>query len=400
MGRDLFDCDLGSLTFSDVEDFVALGIQEGVRVDYKGQVPQKFGDTATAFSNAIGGVALLGVQNNGGLPGAINGIPRNPRSDLKTQIANKIISTVYPRPAFSIGVVAHGTVPNHEVAVVRIEEGVETPYMFLPDKKVSVRIEDQDERASLTDLERLFQRRAEGPDAAFSHDDREIMVHITHPEDQTQVHADTWFKLWMWPSQPLDLRLDRRIERAFHAAVSKTFPDFSGVEIDDRHGSWTDLAFRSHTVPDLNARWRLTANGSFGFVVQPFHSKLEEIPLADVVCDAARFMRCGSALMRALQWQGRINAEATLVAMDRRIMPTSANRQVGQLHHVLDGIMNIGARTNRGAGAWFDTFASPHSIAAAPFIADLLLESLRTERRAEVDYEKLLASIEKIVTTL
>jgi hypothetical protein len=399
MGKDLFACNLDLLTFSDVEDFVALGVKESVRVDYKDQVPGKFGDIATAFSNTIGGVVVLGVQNNGGLPGAITGITRNAKSDLKTQIANKIVSTVYPRPEFSIGVVVHAATPGNDVAVVRIEEGAETPYMFLPDKKVSVRIEDQNERASLTDLERLFQRRDNGPGADFHDEDRSIRVLVTHPETQTQVDAETYLKCWMWPTQSLDLRLDRRIERVFHAVVSKAFSDFKEIEIDDRHGSWTDLAFRSHTVADLNARWRLTSNGSVGFVIQPFHSKFEAILLADVVGDVARFMACGSKLMRVLGWQGRINAEAILIAMDRRILPTSADKTEGNEKppRVLNGIVNIGARTNRGAGAWTETFASPDSISAAAFIADLLMESLRTERRSEVDYDELLASVQKIV---
>lgn len=400
MGKDLFACDLDSLTFSDIEDFVALGVKEGVRVDYKGQVPQKFGDTATAFSNVIGGLALLGVQNNGGMPGAITGIQRNPKSDLKTQIANKIVSTVYPRPDFFIGVVTHGTLPDHDVAVVRVEEGIETPYMFLPDKKVSVRIEDQDERASLTDLERLFRRRIEGPAAEFRSDDRDIMVWSTHPENKTQVRPDTWFKMWMWPTRSLGLRLDRQIERAFQDVVSKAFSDFNGIEIDDRHGSWTDLAFRSHAVADLNACWRLTSNGSVGFVVQPYHSAVDAIPLVDLVRDAARFLACGGTLLRGLGWQGRVTAEASLVMLDRRILPTSADRREGSTQQVLDGIVNVGARTNRGAPSWFETFASPNSISSAGFVSDLLMESLRTERRSDVDYDKLLASVEKIVAAL
>jgi hypothetical protein len=396
MGRDLFACDLDSLTFSDVEDFVALGIKEGIRIDYKDQLPGKFGDIATAFSNVIGGIVVLGVQNNGGMPGTITGIARNPKSDLKTQIANKIVSTVYPRPEFSIGVVAHGAAPNMEVAVVRIEEGAETPYMFLPDKKVSIRIEDQNERASLTDLEHLFQRRVEGHDAEFSDDDRDIMVHTTHRENQTQVHAETWFKMWLWPTRALGLRLDRKIERAFHAVVSKGFSNLNGIEIDDRQGAWTDLAFRSHAIADLNARWRLTSNGSVGFVVQPYHATLEAIPLVDVVGDAARFLACGCELLRGLGWPGRVNVEATLVMLDRAILPTSADRR--EPRQVVDGIVNIGPRTNRGAGSWFETFATPDSLDSASFITDLLMESLRTERRSEVDYEKLLASVQRIVT--
>jgi hypothetical protein len=399
MGQDLFSCDLDSLTFSDFEDFIALGIKEGVRVDYKDQVPGKLGDIAAAFANVIGGIAVLGVKNNGGMPGTITGIARNPQSDLKTQIANKIVSTVYPRPVFSIGVVAHGMVPNVDVAVVRVEEGIETPYMFLTDRKVSIRIEDQNERALLPDLERLFQRRNDAPNAEFGHEDRNIMVWVTHPENQTQVHPETWFKLWLWPTQPLSLRLDRKIERVFQAVVAKAFPDLARIEIDDRHGSWTDLAFKSHSVADLNARWRLTANGSVGFVTQPYHAALEAIPLVDVAGDAARFLASAGELLRCLGWQGRVNAEATLVMMDRKILPTTADRREGKSQS-LDGIVNIGGRTNRGAGSWSATFASPDAIDADAFITDLLIESLRTERRSEVDYDKLLSSVGQILDSI
>lgn len=386
MGKDLFECDLDTLTFADVEDFVALGIDEGVRVDYKDQVPQRFGDIVTAFSNAIGGVAILGVQNNNGKPGAMTGIPRNARSDLKTQIANKIVSTVFPRPEFSIAVVPH-TTPNVDVAVVRVDEGHETPYMF-DGKKVSVRIADRCDWASLSDLERLFQRKALGEGGHVANERRDIRVYTTHPENHTQVTAETFFRCWLWPTQPMGLRLDRHAEAGFRDAVTHAFSDFHGIQIDDRHREWVDLEFHSHTVEDFNARWRLTAAGSVGFVAQPFHSVSGAIHLADVVRDASRFISCGARLLAAFGWQGRVSIEAALIMMDRRILPGSFDRP-----DALDGIINIGARTNRGAGEWFETFASPGSIDAAAFMAELLMDSLRTERRSEVDFDRLLASV-------
>jgi hypothetical protein len=86
--------------------------------------------------------------------------------------ARKIVSTVCLRPDFTIGVAPHPSKPDHEVAVVRIEPGTETPYMFTPDRKVSIRVEDQNLSASLTDLEGLFQRRGAPPAADFVHEDR------------------------------------------------------------------------------------------------------------------------------------------------------------------------------------------------------------------------------------
>lgn len=392
MGKDLFSCDLTTLTFADVEDFVSLAIEEGLRVDYKDQVPQKFGDLSVAFSNTLGGIALLGVRRNNRSPVEITGIAKNKNSDLKTQLTNKIVSTVYPRPGFTIGLAAHPSKSDHEVAVVRIEPGTESPYMFLPERKVSVRVEDQNLSASLADLEGLFQRRGAPPAADFAPEDRDIFVEATGDHNRGQGRAETWFKCWLWPSRSLNLRIDRRVETFFREAMATAFPEFREIGFADRHGLWTDLAFQAHAVQDFNARWRLTANGSLGFVIQPFHTKKDAILLADVVVDGARFLHYGALLLQALGWEGRLHANATLVTMDRRILPSAAERP-----QVLDGIMSIGARSNRGTQGWSDTFASPRSVDTAQFFADLLIDTLRSERCADIEYERLHASIVKML---
>lgn len=393
MGRDLFSCDLATLTFSDVEDFVALGVEEGLRIDYKDQVPQKLGDISAAFSNTLGGIALLGVRRNNRAPVEITGIGKSKNSDLKTQLTNKIVTTVYPRPDFMIGVAAHPLKPDHEVAVVRIEPGGEPPYMYTPERKVSVRIEDQNMSTSLTDLEVLFRRRGAASSADFVPEDRDIFVETVGDHNHGQRRAETWFRVWLWPSQSLNLRIDRRIETVFQDAMSTAFPEFREIRLVDRHGTWTDLAFQAHAVQNLNARWRLTANGSLGFVIQPFHTGKDAVLLADVVTDAARFLRSGALLLRALGWEGRVSADATLVTMDHRVLPSSADRP-----HVLDGITSIGTRSNRGAPTWAEMFASPSSVDAPRFLADLLIDSLRTERCADIDYERLHASITRMLT--
>ncbi|MGH9885757.1 MAG: AlbA family DNA-binding domain-containing protein, partial [bacterium] len=358
MMKDLYACDLDRLTFEDVDGFIALDIREGTRIDYKVDVPQDLGDIVCAFSNVIGGLVIVGVEDKDGLPVGMPGVPRQAKSDLKTRLVNKICSTVYPRPIFDIGIVASTADPTRDVAVIRVHEGYETPYIF-NDRKVAVRVGDKCEYASRLDLERLFRRRELGPGATDVREDRNIGVLVTHEENQTQVASDTWLKCWLWPTQPLAVRFDRRIEAAFRDVVSRSFPDMTGIEIDDRHGAWVDLRFRSTNVIDLNAHWRLTSSGSIGFVIQPFRTDLQAIPLPNVVQSAARFLLSASVVLQALNWHGRVSAEASLATMDKRITSNHAN---GGL--TIDGIVNIGARTNRGSGNWFETFASPASIEA------------------------------------
>ena len=301
MAKDLFSCDLETLTFSDFEAFIDLGLEEGVRIDYKDQVPQAFADHVTSVSNTLGGLLLLGVRRSNRKPVEITGIERKPKSDLKTQLANKIASSIYPRPTFSIAVLPHGSKPSCDVAVVRVEPGAEPPYMFLPDRKVSIRVEDQSCAATLADLEELFRRRASGEDDdVFSHEDRDIFVNAT-VGDGNSSRAATYFRCWVWPSRPLPIRIDRRVEVMFRNSVARIFPDFHDISIDDRHANWVEVAHTSPTVQNLTARWRLTANGSIGFVFQPYRTDRRAVFLGNVVYDVARFLRGAVTMLQGMR---------------------------------------------------------------------------------------------------
>src|SRR4051794_28072977 len=53
---------IDEITFEDVEDFCAQRRPEGIRLDYKADVPKDLAKIVAAFANTLGGAVLLGVQ--------------------------------------------------------------------------------------------------------------------------------------------------------------------------------------------------------------------------------------------------------------------------------------------------------------------------------------------------
>jgi len=265
MGRDLFGCNLDEVRFQDLAEFIAIDLPEGTRLDYKDQIPQSLGDTVAAFSNTFGGLIIVGVQKNRKTPSTFNGVARPTNSDLKTAIVNKIVSTVQPRPDFAVAVVPHAANPDHDVAVIRVEEGNETPYMFLPNKKVSIRVEDKNETATLADLEQLFGRRGMPLGAHLSSEERNIQVFALH-SDGKRYQSDTYLQLWLAPSRPLPVLLDRRFEQSVLEHFQRAFPEFRDLKIADRHSSWFEILFKASNI-DFEARWRVTLNVSWLSVI-------------------------------------------------------------------------------------------------------------------------------------
>ena len=51
--------------------------------------------------------------------------------------------------------------------------------------------------------------------------------------------------------------------------------------------------------------------------------------------------------------EGAIHAQALMVTLDREVLPTTLDGTA-----TLDGVLNIGARSNRGALDWYGAFES------------------------------------------
>ncbi len=182
MEIDLFKADLDNITFSDIELFTGIHPSgssrpenerppEGIRLDYKVDMPDDIGKTVAAFANTYGGIIMLGIEEaeypprskkqKQNIPKAIPGITTK-GGDIKSRITNKIVATVYPRPYFSISrPVEIPDLTDKAVVVIRVEESWTTPHMFIKDNKneIKIRVNDNNFPASLHEIEWLFERR-------------------------------------------------------------------------------------------------------------------------------------------------------------------------------------------------------------------------------------------------
>ena len=97
----LFLAELGTLTLNDIEDFCCINappdqrVKEGVRVDYKKDLPKDLGKTISAMANTSGGLIIIGVEEDQGVPTKVDGIPLGP-GDITTRITNIAYSTIDP----------------------------------------------------------------------------------------------------------------------------------------------------------------------------------------------------------------------------------------------------------------------------------------------------------------
>ena len=149
--------------FLQLDDPPELRPQEGLGLDFKEDLTQDLGDHVTATANSYGGLILLGIRQTKGqsfvVADAIVGL-KQAATDFKNKLENIIISTVRPRPAFCLGIVVVPKLEGRCVAVIRVEEGLEPPYMYVQggQNRVSVRTPGSTRAASLDDLRQLFRK--------------------------------------------------------------------------------------------------------------------------------------------------------------------------------------------------------------------------------------------------
>ncbi len=385
MATDLYAADLDRLTFDDVSNFVGIGQEEGTRLDYKDQVPQDLGDVVAAFANTYGGLIVLGVSKRTKTPTTIPGIPKK-QADLKTQLTSKIVDTVYPRPLFEVGVASHSNVAGHDVAVIRVYEGYETPYMYLPHKKVSIRVADQCERASLADLEQLFARRENEPEVTPK-TARDLWIQRTKEDRGGNQRSSTFLRLWIWPTRPLNIRLDRNSEERFREQLFQDFRDYaSGISICDRSAEHVEFLYRSPTADSIEARWRISCDGTFGFATEAVHPKVGGIPLFDVVSEAVTFLKATKNLLGVFGWPGRIVLQGEISLGDAPVFPHAFDSST-------KSVPGIGPIPEKGTGRGYTSakavFDRAEPALLAPFISELLLSNLRSQRGADIDYGRL-----------
>ena len=391
----LFTGDVEQLRLEDVDAFLALDgppdsrPREGIRVDYKGDIPDKLGETVAAFSNTYGGLILLGVSETEGVPSRRDGFPQDKRDDIKTRLANIICTTVHPRPRFQIGVVPVDASAQKHVAVIRIEEGDYPPYMFTRSgaNKIPIRVADKDHPADLRTVEALFARRslfdsAGRPQRSFPSDELYVLDHYGHGEPQ---RADSQLRLWVRPHRPLRLHLDNTLEtKVIRVIASATNTPIGSVT--QRKGDYFQTTWTAPQPQNDEHVWRVGSDGSVGFATHIVGTLCaDRIFLQDIVDHVLRFFTTSSQVLADLEYPGRVELELALRLSDFSVvaMPVQGDSQQRPAR-----LWESEIPPTLTEQPWFLSMEPSELENPVEIVATALNEQLRNLRGADIDLEQ------------
>ncbi len=149
------------IAFADVDAFCQAKIKEGLRLDYKSEMPKDLAKTVAAFANTLGGLILIGVEAT-----KENEPIWPPKTVLASGISEQITQTcqdaIYPPVRPQIQIVPCPDDPQQAIAVVRIDESAEAPHAIASRTKVYIRTGDVNKPIDLADIDRIkyhFDRR-------------------------------------------------------------------------------------------------------------------------------------------------------------------------------------------------------------------------------------------------
>ncbi len=403
MDRDLFRMNLDNLQYEDIERFTGISESKDKRpkendfLDFNIQIPPDLGDVVTAFSNTYGGLIILGVKaskEEQNIPVEIPGVPKVP--DMKSNVINRIMSTVYPRPTISIGVVDHRDIPDHAVIVIRIGESRITPHMFTQghQNKISVRIGDQNRYASLQQIEALFAKREKltPKDAVF----RELSdLYIVNKSGQRSEHHQ---KISLIPIDDLNIRLDRVSELEFEKAVRKEFyHDRQYINDEKRHARYYQIEHRKDGE-HYHRIWRLYSFGAVEFISRIGKGEPVQENLGDMIIDVISILQVYRMLLERKSSYGKsyLRHQISIVEETKFLTKMRVFRDKDGYDN-MEGIRlgkdttSIRANPNQHIVDRYLDFSDIETPDWA--ITESFLEHLRTIFEASINFDKLLEQV-------
>jgi len=162
----LFTKPLEQLTADDIRRFAAR-FRENIRVEYKStfdqSVRRKLPAIVASFANTYGGVLVIGIRAEGGVP------ERDPRGialddhEPRLTVENICRENIYPELMPEVAVIPGDDV-DHAFLIVSVDESPFAPHAIENSRKVYVRTGDSQNPYDLADLEMLSRllRRREG----------------------------------------------------------------------------------------------------------------------------------------------------------------------------------------------------------------------------------------------
>lgn len=171
----LFSKNMDDIKFSDIEEFCALDSpeeqrpREGLRIDFKSSFPDDLPKFMVAFANTSGGIIVLGVDENQGIPQSIVGISLG-KADIKTRITGIAYSAINPPLTPEVGLARLPNDDSKGIVVIRIQESQYPPHMVErgSENSIYIRVNDECRKVDLRTIEALFDKRKSATET-FNH---------------------------------------------------------------------------------------------------------------------------------------------------------------------------------------------------------------------------------------
>jgi Putative DNA-binding domain len=263
----------------DVRELIAAEQREGTRIDYKGDISNQdnWQAAVASFANTFGGLIVFGMETNGDLPTNLSGFV--PKGETSMRLTNAIVSRVQPRPEFSIRVSKLNTDPLREVAVLRVAEGWNTPYMYSKDgeHRIYLRAESRKSEADYLQLRSLFEkgrsRQVRTEEMSRELTEWKNVFYVT--ETPTAPRSTNMYRFVILPQQHLNLQLDLSDEKALRTASGYIYKDALRNQGESRWTRTPRFSFVDHethaeivpgqTTISIPKKWGLSTTGAIGF---------------------------------------------------------------------------------------------------------------------------------------
>lgn len=145
---------IGEITWEDVVEFCEQQIPEGGYLDYKEDFPSKLEKTIAALANTLGGLILIGVEedqeNKPVLP--VKGIEF--KRGLSERITNIILTNIAP-PIFPEIQVCLNSDKSRAIIVIRIHPSEHTPHAISSNTQVYLRTGNRNKPESLAGVDQI-----------------------------------------------------------------------------------------------------------------------------------------------------------------------------------------------------------------------------------------------------
>lgn len=150
----MFAKPVGNLKFSNVESFCKR-FGEGVRVEYKENMPKNIPKTISAFANTLGGILILGVKtdknNRAIIP--IEGMKK--QQGIEEKITDSSLHGIYPAVLPEVKIIDVPNMGNRIVVVVEVHESIEAPHAIENSTRVYIRTGSQSQPYELAEIDRI-----------------------------------------------------------------------------------------------------------------------------------------------------------------------------------------------------------------------------------------------------